>query len=91
MTAGQARGRVRETYSDLEIAMLDKKTGNENGLGDRVTSFFANVLKIRNANTPEALGSSRQGEVNYRRRPNEEFQQFVWFALRSGVLDIISH
>jgi len=71
--------------------MFDKKTGNENGLGDRVASFFANVLKIRKANTPEGLGSRKEGEVNYTRRPNEEFQQFVWFALRSGVLDLISY
>jgi hypothetical protein len=33
----------------------------------------------------------KEGEVNYARRPDEEFQQFAWFALRTGVLDIISH
>ena len=33
VTAGQARGRVRAIYGDLEIALLDKQTGNENGAG----------------------------------------------------------
>jgi hypothetical protein len=91
VTAGQARGRVRAIYKDLEIAVLDKQTGTEQGLGNRVASFLANVLKIRNSNAPNATGSTKEGVVNYTRRPEEEFQQFVWFGLRSGVLDIISH
>jgi hypothetical protein len=33
----------------------------------------------------------KEGEVNYTRRPDDEFQQFAWFALRTGVLDVISH
>jgi hypothetical protein len=33
----------------------------------------------------------KEGEVNYTRRPEDEFLQFAWFALRSGVLDVISH
>jgi len=32
----------------------------------------------------------KEGVVNYTRRPEEQFQEFVWFGLRSGVLDIIS-
>ena len=91
VTAGQARGRVRAIYKDLEIAVLDKQTGTEKGLDNRVASFLANVLKIRNANAPDASGSMKEGEVNYTRRPEDEFLQFAWFALRTGVLDVISH
>ena len=40
---------------------------------------------------PDAAGSMKEGVVNYRSKPDDEFQQFVWFALRTGVLDIISH
>jgi hypothetical protein len=72
------------------MAVLDKQTGNEKGLANRVASFFANVLKFRKANTPEGSGSHKEGEVNYTRRPDDEFQQFAWFALRTGVLDVIS-
>jgi hypothetical protein len=78
-------------YKDLEIAVLDKQTGTEQGLGNRVASFLTNVLKIRNSNAPDATGLMKEGMVNYTRRPEEEFQQFVWFGLRSGVLDLISH
>jgi hypothetical protein len=91
VTAGQARGRVRAIYKDLEIAVLGKQTGSEKGLDNRVASFLANLLKIRNANAPDAAGSMKEGEVDYTRRPDEEFQEFAWFALRTGVLDVISH
>jgi hypothetical protein len=91
VSAGQARGRVRAIYKDLEIALLDKQTGSAKGINHRVTSFLMNVLKIRNSNAPDASGSMKEGEVNYTRRPDDAFQQFVWFALRSGVLDVISH
>ena len=91
VTAGQARGRVRAIYRNLEIALLDKRIGTEQGLDNRLASFFANVLKIRHSNSPDGSGSMKEGEVNYTRRPGDEFQQFVWFALRTGVLDVISH
>jgi hypothetical protein len=90
VTAGQARGRVRAIYGNLEIAVLDKQTGSEKGFDNRVASFFANELKFRNANAPDASGSMKEGKVNYTRRPEDEFQQFAWFALRTGVLDVIS-
>ena len=91
VTAGRARGRVRATYGNLEIAVLGKQTGSEKGFDNRVASFFANLLKIRKSNAPDASGAMKEGAVNYTRRPDEEFQQFAWFALRTGVLDIISH
>jgi hypothetical protein len=90
VTDGHARGHVRAIYRDLEIAMLNKHTGSAKGLGNRVVSFLENGLKIRAANAPDASGAMKEGEVNYTRRPDDEFQQFVWFALRSGVLDAIS-
>jgi hypothetical protein len=91
VTAGHARGRVRGIYRDLEIAVLDKQTDTEKGAANRIASFFANLLKIRNSNAPDASGAMKEGEVNYTRRPQDEFLQFAWFALRTGVLDIISH
>ncbi len=90
VTAGQARGRVRAIYKDLEIAVLDKETGTEEGLDNRFVSFLANLLKFRNSNAPDASGSMKVGEVIYMRKPDDAFQQFIWFALRTGVMDVIS-
>ncbi|MCL4180129.1 MAG: DUF748 domain-containing protein [Verrucomicrobia bacterium] len=89
--AGQAIGRVRAIYDDLKVTVLDQQTGTEQGFDNRVASFLANVLKIRTANAPDALGSMKHGDVNYVRAPEETFLEFVWFALRSGVMDVISH
>jgi hypothetical protein len=91
VAAGQARGHVRGIYKNLEIAVLDKRTGAEQGFDNRVASFLANVMKIRSSNAPDASGLSKEGAVSYTRKPGDEFQQFAWFALRTGVLDIISH
>jgi len=87
---GQARGRVRAIYRDLDMAVLDKQSGTEKGFDNRVASFLMNELKFRDSNAPDASGSMKEGKVNYTRRPNDEFQQFAWFALRTGVLDVIS-
>jgi hypothetical protein len=91
VNAGHARGRVRAIYGNLEIAVLDKRTGTEKGFDNRLASFLENALKIRKSNAPDASGSMKEGEVNYTRKPDEEFQQFLWFALRTGVLDIIGY
>ena len=89
--AGQARGHVRAIYRNLEIAVLDKQTDTEKGFDNRVASFLANTLKIRSSNTPDASGLMKEGEVKYTRKPDDEFQQFAWFALRTGILDVIYH
>ncbi len=91
VSAGQARGNVVAVYGNLEIAILDKQTGSSQGLDNRVFSFLANELKFRSSNAPDASGLMKEGKVNYTRKPGDQFQQFAWFALRSGVLDVISH
>jgi hypothetical protein len=89
--AGQARGHLWAIYRNLELAVLDKRTGTEDGLDNRLDSLLAKYLKIRSSNAPYGSGSIKAGDVTYTKRPSEEFQQFAWFALRTGVLDIISH
>jgi hypothetical protein len=89
--AGRAIGRVRAVYDDLKVTVLDQETGTKQGFDNRVASFLANVLKVRTANAPDALGSMKLGDVNYLRAPEETFLEFVWFALWSGVVDVISH
>ncbi len=88
--AGQARGHVRAIYSNLVVAVLDKQTGSASGLGDRLTSLLANVLKVKNANSAAASGALTEGKVNYTRRPEDQFLEYVWFALWSGVRNAIS-
>jgi hypothetical protein len=89
VTDGRASGCVRSIYKDLKIDFLDKETGSERGLGNRISSFLANALKIRDSNAPDAKGLLREGKVDYTRIQEDEFLQFVWHALRSGILNAI--
>jgi hypothetical protein len=87
--AGHATGNVYPIYRDLNIALLNQETGSAKGVMNRTESFLANLFKIRNASLPDSSGKVRAGKVNYERKPDDTFLQFIWFALRSGVLDSI--
>jgi hypothetical protein len=91
VTDGQARGYVHGIYDNLKIAVLDEKSGSESGVVNRAASLFINVVKVRNSNAPDTRGPTRVGEVNYTRQPEDKFIQYLWVALRSGVLDVISN
>jgi len=88
--AGHATGGVQPIYQALELALLNKETGSEKGVLKRTESFLVNAFKVRKASLPDKSGAVRVGKVNYERKPEDPFIQFIWFALRSGVLDSIS-
>ena len=86
VVSGHASGTVRGIYRDLTLAAIDKGSGSENGFSDRVTSFIANTFTIRRNNVP---GSMKIGVVNYMQVRDDPFFQFEWFALRTGVRDVL--
>jgi hypothetical protein len=88
---GQARGRVRALYDDLDISLLDEETGSPRGIRKRFVSFLANLLKVQKSNQPDQMGELRVGDVSYTRSADDQFLEFLWVALRSGLLDLISH
>jgi hypothetical protein len=86
VVAGRASGRVEGIYRDLTLAAINKKTGSEKGIGDRITSFIANTFTIRKNNVP---GSMKVGVVNYMQVRDDPFFQYDWFALRTGVRNVL--
>jgi hypothetical protein len=80
---------LRVAYRDLSIAVLDKETGSEKGIFNRVLSFIGKVFVIRSDNMPDENGKMKIGEIKYSRYPADYFLQYVWFALRSGVGDVV--
>lgn len=88
VNSGHATGTVRAIYTDLNIAVLDKKSGSASGFKNRLTSFLANKLKIRNDNVPDKSGDLEIGRVDYVRKPGDALFKFLWLALRSGVADV---
>ncbi len=80
---------MKVLYSDLSIAVLNETTGSENGVFDRITSFLGKTFIIRESNIPDKNGLMKIGNIKYTRNPDDYFLQFAWFALRSGVGDVV--
>jgi len=87
--SGHARGNVRAVYRDLILAAIDRRSGSQNGAADLFASFIANTFKIRGTNVPDNSGEMKIGRVKYMRQRDDPFLRFVWFALRSGVGDVV--
>jgi hypothetical protein len=89
VASGRASGNVRAIYTNLGLAAINKRTGSEKGFFDSISSFIAKNFKIRGTNVPDKSGSMKIGEVKYTRKRGETFFEFAWFALRSGVGDVV--
>jgi len=86
VVSGRAIGTVTGIYRDLKLAAINKKTGSEKGLMDRITSFIGNTFTIRRNNVP---GSMKIGKVQRVRLRDDPFFQYEWFALRTGVQEVV--
>jgi len=89
VSSGNANGNLRVEYKDLSIAVLNKTTGSEKGILDRISTLFSKLFVIRGTNMPDDKGSIKIGITNYTRHPEDYFFQFVWFALRNGVAEVV--
>jgi len=89
VNSGYANGTLRAAYKDLSIAVLNKNTGSENGIFDRISSIFSKVFIIRGSNIPDEDGLMKIGEIKYARKPTDYYFNFLWFALRNGIADVI--
>jgi hypothetical protein len=90
VVGGHAHGTVRGAYRDLQVTVVDRDTGSEKGVASRAATILTNYLKVRKENTPDKAGALKAGKVDYARKPEENFLQFAWLALRSGVFDLIN-
>jgi hypothetical protein len=88
--SGRARGALRATYRDLRVTIVDRETGSDKGATNRVATILTNELKVKDENIPNKAGVLREGKVDYTRKPEESFLQFVWLALRTGIFEAIS-
>lgn len=89
VASGRANGNVRAVYKNLTLAAINKTTGSETGFVDGLVSYIANTYTIRGTNAPGKSGLVQLGEVKYLRQRDDAFFGFVWFALRSGLADVV--
>lgn len=89
VNSGYANGNLRLEYKNLDIAVIDKNTGSEKGVFNQITSLFGKIFIIRKTNMPDDKGLMKLGETKYTRNSDDYFFQFVWFALRNGIADVV--
>jgi hypothetical protein len=89
VNSGRASGSLRVAYKDLAIAVLNRNTGSERGFFDRLSSLVGRIFVIRSTNMPNEKGVMKIGQIQYTRVPDDYFLQFAWFALRTGVKDVV--
>jgi hypothetical protein len=89
VNSGVASGTLRVEYKNLSLAILNKNTGSEKGIFNRVLSLFGKIFVIRGTNMPDGKGLMKIGNIKYTRDPEDYFLQYVWFALRNGVADVV--
>jgi hypothetical protein len=87
--SGNANGTIRADYKDLTIAVLNNTTGSGNGLVAKLSSIIGKIFITRGNNMPDGNGSIKIGNIHYNRNHDDYFLQFVWFALRSGIGDLV--
>jgi hypothetical protein len=86
---GHSKGVLYLSYKDLSFVIINKETGSENGIIDRISSLFGKLFVIRGSNMPDKNGKMKLGSTKYSRNPNDYFFQFIWFALRNGIADVV--
>jgi hypothetical protein len=89
VNSGKASGTLNAKYKDLKIDVINKNTGSENGIFDRIASLFNKMFVVRGTNMPDGKGLIKTGEIKYARDPEDYFFQFIWFAVRNGIADVV--
>lgn len=86
---GIATGNVRIEYHDFSMSFLDEERKSDKGIFNIIKSFLANTFKFNSSNEKDSKGVLKLGKINYKRKPNDTFVQFSWFAVRRGIADLI--
>ena len=89
VNSGYASGNLDVIYKDVSMAILDEKTGSDKGIFNQILSLYGKVFVIRGSNIPDEDGLMKIGEIKYARKPADYFFQYLWFALRGGVADVL--
>jgi hypothetical protein len=89
VNSGSASGTLYAEYHDLTVDVINKNTGSDKGFFDKVSSLFSKIFIVRGSNMPDGDGSIKTGEIKYIRNPDDYFFQFIWFAVRNGVADVV--
>ncbi len=78
-----SRGQLNFSYTKFKIFLVNRKTGEPEGVGEGIASWFANTFLL-NAKNPH-LGIFKEGEVYFRRDKSKSIVNYVWKSIFSGI------
>jgi hypothetical protein len=79
-----AQGKMEFKYDDLAIAVLKREEGSGGFSRQGLLSLLANTIVINPAN-PDARGIFKVAKIDYERKPNRSFFNFIWKTLFQGI------
>jgi hypothetical protein len=82
--AKRAQGNMEFKYDDLAIAVLKREEGSGGFSRQGLLSLLANTIVINPAN-PDARGMFKAANIDYERKPNRSFFNFIWKTLFQGI------
>jgi hypothetical protein len=82
--ASGAQGKMEFKYDDLAIAVLKREEGSGGFSRQGLLSLLANTIVINPAN-PDARGIFKVATIDYERKPNRSFFNFIWKTLFQGI------
>ncbi|MBG6235199.1 hypothetical protein IWX76_001767 [Pedobacter sp. CAN_A7] len=82
--SSRAQGNMAFKYDDLAIAVLKREEGSGGFSRQGLLSLLANTVVINPAN-PNASGVFKPAKIDYERKPNRSFFNFIWKTLFQGI------
>jgi hypothetical protein len=76
-------GTMKFRYSDFKIALINKETGQIEGIDKGFISFLANTF-ILNTKNPH-LGFFREGSIFFKRNPEKSIINYWWKSIFTGI------
>jgi hypothetical protein len=81
---GKAAGRIRPTWQNLNLRMVDPVTRKQN-LGQKLKSIVARMVS-KDENMPDEQGRIAGARISYVVAPTDTFWGLIWRSLRSGLV-----
>ena len=83
-----ATGSVLMRYHNLKVSFENKNTGGR-GIFNRIKTFVANAVKLRDSNPTNASVPATVADVRVIRSPEVPLFGFMWQGIRAGLLSTL--
>jgi hypothetical protein len=85
--SGSATTSVLPIYDNFEISILAQKKGQSQSVMDKIKTFVAETFIVHDGNPGKS--GLKTGVTTLAHTPDEEFMQFIWYAIRKSLGQVI--